>query len=517
LSFPKKTHNFTVNKSLILYQKLIVMKKSILLFTVASSFAASVGAQEINSMLRPTNLTQPHYPLSDNLKPVNVFKDRSSAGARTSSFAYSEWFDLLDWTYTSGTSQFGYLPIYPDSTVTDTSSTGRFNIYIHGVGESFDPTDSSYFYSANTSLPATANPVNPHSGYELDSFAFYYNYERNNKDTSVIDSIIIELVRTSNSNTVDSGAYNLSYQPAGFFDTTAAADSVLRFADAIYAKNGSTFNTYGLSDSIQAPLQRYSIPLKNGSQYLDTMNGFQSVALGLTTPLEVGAFSNDHIVAFVHFWSGKTYAMNANDDTCNVLRLYASEPFGYSTWYHQSAHNSAINYVGSYQSGLWATNQSTSYETASNYTFGFKDTSGVTHEHNVLIPSYLYGNPPGFTVPYMLFHINWSNVGLGVQNVNATTFSAVAFPNPANGDVKISFDGGASNASYVVTLTNSIGQVVSSQTTVPGARVAIFNTSKMPSGVYYYSAKSDNGQSGNGQSSTGGSSQNATGKITVVH
>ena len=83
--------------------------------------------------------------------PTNEHKAyKETAGGTT----YNDWYDLWDEQFdtTSMTLPHSYLfqyDIYPDSNILDTTGYyPPYQIFTHGMGMSFDPTDSAYYYNA---------------------------------------------------------------------------------------------------------------------------------------------------------------------------------------------------------------------------------------------------------------------------------------------------------------------------------------------------------------------------------
>src|SRR5579872_5862332 len=188
------------------------MKKLLFLLAVGS-MALSAQAQESTSIILNSSAIQrnvPHgIPLSvaqmDKMHSMPYCKNNETRGARTTSGTHTEWYDLWNQNYTSGTSLGYYFETFGDSNLKDPSITsGSPYTGIHGMGMCFDPTDSGYFSTAfnfdgglatlvtavSAAMPATnsaypaANPT-----YTIDSIYIPFHYERN--DNTVTDSIII--------------------------------------------------------------------------------------------------------------------------------------------------------------------------------------------------------------------------------------------------------------------------------------------------------------------------------------
>src|SRR5262249_28653775 len=121
--------------------------------------------------------------------------------------------------------------------------------------------------------------------------------------------------------------------------------------------------------------------------------------------------------------------------------------------------------------------------------------------HNTLIPSFAFTNPSGFQVSWQAFHITWTGVSLGVNNVQYNELGQVkAYPNPANNMLHITYVA-EQGANATVTLTNVIGEVVDTKSVTTGA--ATFNTATLPAGVYLYNIEVNG--------------QHTTGRVVVAH
>lgn len=100
-------------------------------------------------------------------------------------------------------------------------------------------------------------------------------------------------------------------------------------------------------------------------------------------------------------------------------------------------------------------------------------------------------------VPLVRLYFGHPDTKLAVENVNSIAISTSVSPNPASNEVKVAF-AQANAANAVITLTNTVGQVVATQSvSAATSGSATFNTAALPAGVYFYSVMA------NGERSTG--------------
>jgi hypothetical protein len=512
------------------------MKKLFLLLTIGS-IAISAQAQQNTSIVLASPiknngsaqlLTPAQTQNSRELSPLR----HSNPGARTTTGTNTDWYDMFGQNETTSSLEF-YNEIFPDTSVRDLSIvSSSFNGYIrtHGMGYSFDPTDSGYYSQAltvnggqlqtpvNYILPPTnqafplANPT-----YSIDSFFVLASYIRN--DASVIaDSLIIELVVAANW-AADTGSYNLQTTTATTSYYPDCYDERPRFGTLHYNAGHGGFPLYTGAiyhndcyfDSIWAPKERFAFAL-TAADAGDTTNGFLNLGhmvantlvnntagtysggavgqlnLPLPAPITIDPTTglNPHLVTFVSFKSGHaggTYPLGTATTAANYMKLFTGVPSGSTTtWWQQSSGNSSIGYQGSYNVGVQAWGPQ-AYDDAF-YTF---------NGHDVLISAYDFTGP-GNEIPLEGFHINWNSTpATGIRNINTLDNIAV-YPNPANNSLNITFSA-AQNSVATVSLLNMVGQVVATQNVTNGK--ALFNTSEVPSGMYIYAIEA------NGTRSTG--------------
>jgi type IX secretion system substrate protein len=329
--------------------------------------------------------------------------------------SYNDWYDMWDQNY-NGATQGYYLAIYPDSNLVDDYMGGSTYTGLHGAGMSFDPTDSGYSYNAITTSVGHPMPLTG-QGYTIDSFYIPIVYLRNNPLTTVVDSVIIEIIVTSEG-PFDSGSYQLGLAPPlpGYYTPITYNDSP-RFADVHY--NNGLDAPYNVNpyindcyfDSIRTRKYRYALPLTNANKYDTSLYGYMNLnqsahmpALPLSPAIPVYS-SGTHAVSYVSFKSGVAYPFGTHASVANIIHCFAGEPNGFSTWFMQSTSNPSLGYPGSYQSSLFTTN--TQRYNSSGYTFDY---------HNVLNSGYAY-SAPGLSVTFDQWHITWTCTTPGVGAV----------------------------------------------------------------------------------------------------
>ena len=364
--------------------------KRILLLLVAGLAGMSAFAQ--NNIMTTLPVTLPGGVHQVVNPPIVQLHNNDGAALRTtSSVNHSDWFDYWNQNASTTSTLYSYYT-YPDSNLVDNTSTPAYNIYTHGMGMSFDPTDSHYFDSAVTS-PITDPRIGDTTGYTIDSFRFPYEYARFDTVRGV-DSLIVEFFVTTSSTTIDSGDYTLIFSSSSTF-SGITPDLTPRFATAKYTPIDASLGQSECWDSILAPKQRYAFPLTiagSGTGIVYTTESF-----GLTTPLAVPP--GGKVISYIHFKSAHGFTLGTDISAANYLVLFAGTTASTSTtWPEQSPHDASTGYTGSYQTGLIATNQNR-YSNYSTYTYA---------GHNILIPGVAFSIPQ-LAVTQQAWHVNWTS------------------------------------------------------------------------------------------------------------
>jgi len=458
------------------------MRKLLLLSTAGLLGFSCFAQQSYPSLVRLDNNTghMGKAALNAPREAASVFKKSTSTAAKTSA-TQGDWFSYVDCNYIDGVAYGWYYSIFEDSTVTSVNSDGA-TIYhsVYGLGMSFDPTSENYYDEAYQPQYSPSFRVKSKDAYSIDSFYFSGKYMRVvNTD---IDTLFIELVKTS----ANEHTFLLAFGSQASKDSVGyhvnPIDSVMRFADATYdAENNK------LSDSIDVnDIVRIMIPLDDNFYADSTAGGNHSRVIGLDNPLVVD--SNEVVVAYVHFKSGGVHSLGTPLTSVNSYRLYTYERDGAYTYAQQ--------FGSDYTSFLFATKKA-KYGTPDGESFFY------FQGHKLLVPSSAYLNPTGFGIPDYAFYVTCQTCDddPGPNSVNETVnnIKAIATPNPVTGnEVKISFNVKNAGNGVTVSIMNMMGQTVQSVdmgNQTQGA--AVINTSALPAGMYMYSVQA------NGERKTG--------------
>ena len=435
-------------------------------------FLFSANAQESNSIL-----FAPAQPLPVKHRVLNAPfesgpKNGQMAHRTTSPGMYSDWYDLWDEMFDTTVSYSYSWDLYPDSNLYDNSGIyPPYNVFTHGMGMSFDPSDSAYYYHAYNLAYRVSAPFPFKFSYQLDSFWVPGEYLRYDTTSANVDSLIIEFLVTQNGGAPpDSGAYSLMATTPESYYFPCTADESPRFAVPRYFR--------ATDDCIDPVLtttahQRYAFPLTAADEFI-----YKKIKFALTTPITVKP--GKYLAAYVYFKSQVAYPLGTNVFNANYYWLYAGEPNGANVWFAQSAHNTIIDYPGSHQDGLIATNQ-----------IAYNDAGFVYNSHNILLPSFAYANSganlsPGFDVPEMAFHINWSypDTSLAAENMPKSSMAVNLFPNPCTDVLHVSFT--LDHKSDVqVSLLSMTGQIVANRKMgYANSGDVILNIAALPAGIY---------------------------------
>lgn len=464
-----------------------------LFFLIVLPLSCTVTRAQENTSIILTNSTDAPPPKHRVMhpqtpeKPVNEhLAQKETAGGMT----YSDWYDLWDEMYDPANSYSYHYDIYPDSNLLDTTGFyPPFSIFTHGMGMSFDPSDSAYYYHPFNPAYRVSAPFPYTLAYKLDSFRVPGQYMRYDLTPGNVDSLIIEFLVTQNGGAPpDSGCYALISTTADTTYRHCTADETPRFATPRYFRTTDDCIDPALTTITH---QRYAVPLTIADAFIQRV-----VKIALTTPITV--VPGKYVAAYVYFKSAVAYPLVTSVNYANYYWLYAGEPYGASTWFPQSAHNLTTGYPGSHQDGLIATNQ-----------IRYSDAGFTFNGHNVLLPSYAYAAvgadpPPGFDVPEMAFHIRWTmpDTSLSVATGGGRAATNV-FPNPCNDRLHIWFDAGGQSGTQIL-LFDLLGKPVARQDMGKITQgTAVFSTTELPAGIYLYAVCNEAGRT--------------TGRIEVRH
>ncbi|MCD6011100.1 MAG: hypothetical protein K0Q79_962 [Flavipsychrobacter sp.] len=452
------------------------MRKILLLFLFCS-FLTSQAQYSDNKILIQTGDALPAKIPVKHPRAGEGPKNYRQAYKSTAATTYSDWYDLWDVTFdtttTTGYHSYQFVwEINSDSNIYSVSGYyAPYYHFTHGMGMSFDPSDSAYYYFPRDTDYQVSAPFIHTLPYTLDSFwvpGIYYRYDPN---LANVDSLIVEFLVTQNGSAPDSGAYKLiATTPHGMY-RPFTRDSTPRFGTARYFRLQNECIDPVLTTTVH---QRHAFPLTVFDAFFYRKQKFH-----LPTPITVPP--GKYLVAYVYFKSQAPYPAGTLSSAANYYWLYAGEPYGTSTWYPQSSRNSSIGYAGSHQMGLIATKQ-----------IRYNDLGFTFAGHNVLLPASAYANtganlPPGFSVPHMAFHITWTvDPALGIEQKKQQEPLVQIYPNPATDMLNIAYSLGESS-NVKILLVDAVGRVagVYERSDVSGGE-AVFNTAGMPAGVYVY-------------------------------
>jgi len=452
--------------------------KLLYILSILLLLSAAAGAQQNNSMLLgpvdpiPMKHLVAHPPYGTGPTNNHVAHKETSGGT-----TYSDWYDLWDEMYdtTSLTLTHSYLyywDVYTDSNLLDT--TGFFppyHVFTHGLGMSFDPSDSAYYYHAYNPAYRVSKPFPFTLSYKLDSFWVPGQYMRYDTTAANVDSLIVELLVSQTGGTPpDSGAYALMATAPAAMYLPCTADKQPRFVTPRYFRAADECIDPVLTTVVH---QRYAFPLTITEAFY-----YRTIKFALTTPITVTP--GHYVASYVWFKSHVAYPLVTSTNYANYYWLYAGEPTGLNNWFPQSAHNTAIGYPGSHQDGLIATNQ-----------IRYNDAGFTFNSHNVLLPSYSYANTganlsPGFDVPQMAFHIKWTMPDTSLSTIGAQPeeVSVSAFPNPACDLLNIAYALREKSGAHLW-LVDMFGQVCAEQQIADAMQGnAVFNLASHPAGIY---------------------------------
>lgn len=357
-------------------------------------------------------------------------------------------------------------------------TSGVANNNMVSVGNVFHPQADGFndvsFYNGELMLTPT-------DAFTVDSVVLYGIHNYSAAKTGVVDTLILTAVHGSTDVPGDYYFTGMSdYGTDTLFFKSLNYDSV---------KNTAT----------GAAAMTFKVPITSAMWGDTNSNGI--FVLPLALPSAISAAANDKLGMSITFKSGDASFpttlpgglienFDGNYTYNSFYPLAAFKEVGTSTAFSPYYHPPTTSRID-YNEGV--------YKTLPSYENGWAD---------IYVPQWAWTSSGGASYLqhiYMDWHVKCPtcthvvSVKETVKNVSALN----AVPNPASSEVKVSFSL-ANAADAVVTLTNTLGQVVASQTVKANAAgVATFNTANLASGVYFYSVVANGEQ--------------ATGRIAVAH
>ncbi len=448
------------------------MKKLFLSLSVIIVAATAIAQQRQSSVVFEQNsarvMVNDPAPITHPTPFVNG-KNNSRINARTTNSGTGRWYNYCDYfSSINGTLGAGATYLWNDTTSMDAFNSPTEYLFntLSSVGMAWDP-----FVPGWNDPTAYAGLINitPSNAYTVDSIYINGIYYRNNAKTAPVDTLTVAILYGDGTTPTDlhfvardtSGGnewiFN-QYNSDSLYYTKMRYDSVSNHAD--------TFNG-GFTPVIK---KIYLTNTDTSSNYQAIIPVSINVPAGSKPAISVSFKSGDASFTF-----GDTVFMT--DGTTATYKYGMFRPY---VQYQESSPNTPIfptNYRDDQNQG--------EYELLPAY-----------HAGHVYYPQWYIissgGGPSTWQYPYFAFHANCTSCeALGVNNVIKNITAATAYPSPANNELIVSFSV-ANSAQVSVSLTNMLGQVVASQT-INNVRAgkAVFNTSLLGEGVYFYTVQSN--------------------------
>lgn len=467
--------------------------KKLLLLLVSGSIAMTAGAQERHMTAVSAGDAQPTGKAIDQLSRYRNAKTPGAAAKTTS--GGSRWYNYaLDYVDTTqkiisgGTTSivWGTAPMWQDTNLVVQGSTATRNVNLVCVGDIFDPhadafNDSTYFEGL---IKVTSS-----NAYTVDSVTVAGMYRFNPAKPTVVDTVRLSFVKGNGGSESSDAIFSGGGISGGHYGTISFHDM---HYDSVknYARNNMVWGT--ASDNVK------DIILTNANWGDTLSNGKMVFKVQLPTPLSVsaGGFAG----MSVSFISGDaSRPTSAPFDT--LTRTDGTQKY--------NAFEPAIDFLSDGTNVQWAPLPPSTDHNAGYFK---KQPTAANGWSETFLPQFAFSAATGggayfYQYPEIFWHVNCSSCNLitntlGVKDMHNIS-NVKAFPNPANDQLTVPFTLSQS-ANVTVTLSNMLGQVVSSQNMGNVASGnAIISTTAMPDGVYFYTVIA------------GG--ERSTGKITIAH
>lgn len=345
--------------------------------------------------------------------------------------------------------------LYPDSTASIVTGTGKFNVFQHLVGNVFDPRDSNISIFQSPGAPSFSK----FTKYTVDSLGVRVGYHRH-LDSAVINSVMTEVVDT------------LEFQFFNINQLTYTTYKNSGFESFAYPVKAS-FNLAGLRSNNAAGT--YKLPLSKAEATRDSTTGwvttFFQIPVGVTINPNGG--------------------LNSSFGYTMVFRPMVQAADG-DTLFHQDSDNDLVVNKNNYLSYYFAqnedvyANQVRQYTAVNNSFFTPKtlrygqtvNTNGWT----TFIPGNAYFEHQNIFAYYQVTTEN-----LAVKNTSKDVKVMSAYPNPAkeNSEVVLTLNS-TKSADAVITLTDISGKVIKtiSAELVDGKNSITISTDALSKGMY---------------------------------
>jgi hypothetical protein len=475
--------------------------KKIILLSLAGALALNVSAQQkgasipFNSSQRLIAGEQDGLHFNKINYPALKNQQTSMPGAKTTAGGnrWISYYDFEDAYYSMNTNQqTTWLQMWQDSTIRTRFSTGYGTINWSSVADVIyppydlfnDPTTIDQVYgagAANGLIGITRN-----DSYTIDSVYVDGNYFLFKPSRTQSDQLVIAISPATGYLSYDkSTSYTFDGTHQAWVPFYTSTDTVIRGYVPYYTDSVNRTVSWASTSSYPGVVMTKNLnPATDGDDPTASSVTIRRWAYALPSPITVPAGAGIAISAT--FKSTDTWA--ANSDTINGFNHFMPF-FGYE--------------VGGTAGGwmTYAYGKDTTDRNGSSLMF-----STYPASYEPALPIQGWNNQQNFRYQHLSsgIHVVCSTCNnAAVGNVNSLIAGAVAYPNPAGDEVAVSFKLNHSS-DVTVNLMNEIGQVVSMQHVGNMAEgKAIFNTSSLATGLYFYSVEADG--------------QRKVGRLSVVH
>jgi hypothetical protein len=456
------------------------MKKLFLLLT-AGSIGITLHAQENRSVLFGTTTRYDAKQVVNDRTATPSFRNAHrglSNANKTTTTMTSRWYnygEALDTMLSyAGANVMGLAVnnIWGDTSGSLVYTSGIAHNTMVSSGSVFMPQAMNSFNNANY---YAGQMMLTNEAYNIDSVVVYGDYIFNPAKTSVVDTLTVSFTQ----GTVSASGDDIFF---GYFNDAASLSAYN--VPASVGRLGFAMETYDSVTNTNSGTSVYTLkfPLTSANWGDTNSNGIWSKVIKL--PVAYNVTSGNFVGIAISFKSGDAsfiFGDTLNSQYNRVRPLLAYTDNGSGTAMYAPYDSTDFN--------------SGQYKTLPNYENGWGD---------VYVPMYAWTSGGSASVlqhNYMDIHVNCTSCTkvVGVTDVVKNVSNVGVYPNPAESQVNFSFNL-KNTSSAVVTLSNTLGQVVASQTSNGKAS---FNVASLPAGVYVYSIVANGEQT--------------TGRITVAH
>lgn len=339
--------------------------------------------------------------------------------------------------------------LFPDTTIlVDYGTSGYSGPWIHKLADILDV--KSDFFNDPSIYPGELNPTTDFlTYYDLDSIAVYFLYSRGNSDPNIVDTLLIEVAKSST-------------LPTSYFGPAAATLVSNLNTDTVFFKDlpyTQATNTFPLAGKFTV-----KVPLTAAMEFDTLSNGLNYVAVPVTGL--TGIPDNNLVVSSISYIPGYTWVANVDTlDNNNAFRFVS----------YKEIDGQFFNYTKRDWNCSYIVPQDVRYNNAGGWNGSF-------------IPSFAYmgGTSATFNYEHHLidYKISAGLVGLNEKVENGFSFNNA--PNPADNNVVLTLKI-ADNSSVNVQVTDITGSVVMSKnlgTLSQGVYREAIETSQLANGLY---------------------------------